>query len=179
MKRLLLHVCCGPCATYPVETLRLQFEITLFFSNSNISPDSEYHKRLQHARDLSDACHVPLVEDLRDHNAWLRHVAGMEEEPERGKRCEKCFDFSLRRTARYAGDHEFDLFTTTLTISPHKDSLQIFRVGEKLGPFLAVDLKKKDGFKRSLELSKKLGLYRQTYCGCEFSAGPAWENQSP
>jgi len=114
-------------------------------------------------------CHVPLIEDGYEHGIWLEHVRGLENEPEGGKRCEKCFEFNLSRTARYAQVNGFDLFTTTLTISPHKNSRMILRVGERLGSFLAVDLKKKDGFKRSIQSSREYDLYRQIYCGCEFS----------
>lgn len=168
-RRLLLHVCCGPCATHPVRALQEEYDLTLFFSNSNIAPEAEYRKRLANAQKVATECDVPLVTDEYDHEMWLACIAGLEEEPEKGARCEKCFEFNLSSAARYAQAHGFDLFTTTLTISPHKDSQVIFRIGKQAGPFLAVDLKKKDGFKRSVELSKAQGLYRQDYCGCEFS----------
>jgi predicted adenine nucleotide alpha hydrolase (AANH) superfamily ATPase len=104
-----------------------------------------------------------------DHDAWLAHIAGFEDEPEKGERCVKCFEFNLGRTAIYARHHGFDFFTTTLSISPHKHSRTIFDIGTRLGNFLSVDFKKKDGFRHSIELSKQYELYRQNYCGCEFS----------
>lgn len=167
--RLLLHVCCAPCATHSIERLTEEYEVALFFSDSNISPESEYRRRLQEARRLAQRCQVPLVEDAYNHAAWLEHIRGTEDEPEGGRRCALCFEYNLTRAARYASDHGFDLFTTTLTISPHKSSDTIFDVGRRMGPFLAIDLKKRDGFKRSLELSRQYNLYRQDYCGCEFS----------
>ena len=168
-QRLLLHVCCGPCATHSVEALQAEYELTLFFSNSNISPRSEYDRRLADAERLASICAVPLVVDEYDHAAWLRGIAGLEDQPERGLRCERCFAFNLTRAAGYAREHGFDIFTTTLTISPHKNSSTIMNIGARIGPFLAIDLKKKHGFKHSIELSEAYGLYRQDYCGCEFS----------
>lgn len=167
--RLLLHICCGPCSTHSIERLREAYALTGFFSNSNIAPREEYDRRLAEARRWAGSCDVPFVEDAYDHDAWRAAVRGLEQEPERGRRCEACFRYNLGRAARHAREQGFDLFTTTLTISPHKDSALIFRIGEALGPFLAVDLKKQNGFKRSLDLSRQHGLYRQSYCGCEFS----------
>lgn len=190
-RRVLLHVCCAPCSTHAIETLLREYDVTLFFSNANIDPADEYARRLESARQTAGAYDLPLVEDLYNHAAWQQHVAGLEGEPERGARCTKCFEFNLARAADYARTHGFDLFTTTLTISPHKDSRTIFAIGERLGPFLALDFKKKDGFRHSLELSRKHGLYRQTYCGCEFSrrstqtpsaspaSSPATDNRPP
>lgn len=201
---LLLHVCCGPCATESVVRLREEYDVTLFFSNSNIFPRSEYEKRLNEARKLARFTQLPLVEDAYNHKNWRKHIQGFEEEPERGRRCEKCFEFSLSRALEYAKKNDISKFTTTLTISPHKNSKQIFGIGKQLETkisgnqsaegagasvdrngeacvsavgsssteFLAIDLKKKDGFKKSLELSKQYGLYRQDFCGCEFSRRP-------
>lgn len=168
-KKLLLHVCCGPCATHPVKMLRDEYDITLFFANSNIYPQVEYEKRLSEAEKLANICEVPLKEEIYNHDEWLRWVAGLEKEPEGGERCKKCFEYNLGISAKYAINNNFDLFTTTLTVSPHKNSKIIFEIGEKVGPFLAVDLKKKDGYRKGVELSKIYGLYRQNYCGCEFS----------
>ncbi len=173
MKRVLLHVCCAPCATHAIERLRAEHEVVLFFSNSNIHPPEEYERRLAAARSLAARLALPLVVDAYEHAAWRTAVAGLEAEPERGRRCEACFAFNLARAADYARLHGFDGFTTTLTISPHKSSATIFRVGASLGPFLAVDFKKADGFRRGLALSREYGLYRQAYCGCEFSRPPA------
>lgn len=168
-RRLLLHVCCGPCATHSILTLREEYDLTLFFSNSNIAPFEEYERRRDTALKLSALCDVPLVCDAYEHEAWLAGVVGLENEPEGGRRCERCFAFNLSRAAGYARTHGFDLFTTTLTISPHKKSETIFRIGAAAGPFLKANLKKRGGFERSVELSARHNLYRQTYCGCEFS----------
>lgn len=169
MSKVLLHVCCAPCSTHSVEVLKEHYAVTFFFTNSNIYPASEYRKRLEEVRRFASACTVPLIEDVYDHKAWLTHIAGLEHEPEKGKRCIKCFEFNLGRTAAYARQNGFDYFTTTLSISPHKHSRTIFDIGRHLGNFLCIDFKKKDGFRHSTELSKKHNLYRQEYCGCEFS----------
>jgi predicted adenine nucleotide alpha hydrolase (AANH) superfamily ATPase len=176
MKTLLLHVCCAPCSTAAIERLAGTWDVTLFFSNSNISPESEYEKRLSEARKVSRAMGLPLVEDKYDHHSWLESIKGLESEPEKGKRCEKCFEYNLSRASTYAIENEFEAFTTTLTISPHKDSAVIFKIGKNLGHFLDENFKKKDGFRRSLELSDKQGLYRQDYCGCEFSGSKSMES---
>ncbi|TFH43714.1 MAG: epoxyqueuosine reductase QueH [Lysobacterales bacterium] len=166
---LLLHICCGPCAAHAVEAVRSAYDITGFFSNSNIHPAREYHRRLAEARKLAGLACISLVEDAYCHEEWRAAARGLEDEPERGRRCAVCFRFSLARTARYAVDHGFDRFTSTLTISPHKNSAMIFEIGRSLGPFLDVDFKKQDGFRKSVALSHAYGLYRQNYCGCEFS----------
>lgn len=167
--KLLVHVCCGPCATHCVLLLKDMYRVTLFFSNSNIAPRAEYERRLAAARSVAERCEVPLVEDAYDHAAWLTHIRGAEQEPEGGQRCEKCFAFNLGKAADYARRRGFDRFTTTLTVSPHKTSPVIFRIGAALGPFLCMDFKKGDGFKHSVDLSRAFGLYRQSTCGCEFS----------
>ncbi|MBM4148910.1 MAG: epoxyqueuosine reductase QueH [Lentisphaerae bacterium] len=167
--RLLLHVCCAPCAAHAAKTMSEDWEVTLFFSNSNISPPEEYERRLGEARKLAVACGAPLVEDAHDHAGWLRAVAGFEREPEGGARCERCFAYNLARAARFAAGHGFDAFTTTLSVSPHKNSSAIFRAGTGFGGFLETDFKKRDGFRKSIALARELGLYRQDYCGCEFS----------
>lgn len=169
-KRILLHVCCGPCASASVERLQQQGAVTLFFANANIFPPAEYAKRLADVRRLAAICGCELVEDVYDHDAWRRWTAGLEHAPERGERCRRCFAFSLGRAARYAAEHGFDGLTTTLTISPHKSSADILAVGRGVTErFIEVDFKQGDGFRRSLELSRQYGLYRQDYCGCEFS----------
>lgn len=167
--RLLLHVCCGPCSTHPVEVLRADHDVTLFFSNSNISPETEYQKRLEHARISAEASNLSLVADTYAHEDWLNSVRGLEGEPEGGVRCDRCFQHNLGRTARHAAENGFDAFTTTLTVSPHKNSMRIFEVAKDLNLFLPMDFKKKGGFQRSREISAALGLYRQSYCGCEFT----------
>ncbi len=171
-KIILLHVCCAPCAVHPIEDLIKEYEVTLFYSNSNIYPKKEYDKRLDYAKKIADEYKVDLFIDSYDHQEWLDFIKGFENEPEKGKRCVKCFEFNLNKTAIFARKNSFDLFTTTLTVSPHKSSRIIFEIGEATNIFLKKDFKKKNGFKRSIELSKKFNLYRQNYCGCEFSENP-------
>lgn len=171
---LLLHTCCAPCASHCVLALReLGHCVTLFFSNANIAPQDEFLKRLQAVRILAERWQVPLLIDEPDHAAWLDQAAkGFEREPEKGARCERCFRYSLDRTQAAMARGGFDGFTTTLTVSPHKHTPTLFQVGRSLDAerFLAIDFKKNNGFQHSLQLTAELGLYRQNYCGCEFSA---------
>ena len=150
--------------------------MVLFFSNCNIDTREEFEKRLAEARKLAAADGVELVADEYDHADWLEKVAkGFEQEPEKGARCARCFRYSLARTAAWAAAHGYEAFTTSLTVSPHKFSPAVFAAGREAAErgiglsFLEVDFKKKDGFLRSLKRSSELGLYRQDYCGCEFS----------
>ena len=169
-KTMLLHTCCAPCATSPVERLISQgFKVILFFSNSNIHPLAEYEKRLASVRKLARDLSLELIEDAYEHAKWLEHIKGLENEPERGLRCRKCFEFNLRRTASMAETLSCPAFTTTLTLSRHKPSRVIFEIGSAFPGFSPIDFKKQDGYTRSVQLSKKYGLYRQVYCGCEFS----------
>jgi predicted adenine nucleotide alpha hydrolase (AANH) superfamily ATPase len=150
-------------------------DVTLFYSNANIYPHEEWEKRLESVQRLADHYTIPLLVDRPTHEEWLEHVAvGYEQEPERGIRCTRCFQYSLARTYAKALEEGFDLFTTCLTVSPHKATAVIFEVGRALSSthFLAIDFKKEDGFKKSLALSEQLNLYRQSYCGCEFSIKP-------
>ena len=185
--KVLLHTCCGPCASACVPALRdLGNEVALFFSNSNIDTEAEFEKRLTNARKLAEADGVELVADSYDHEDWLEKVAkGFEDAPEKGARCARCFRYSLARTAAWAVERGYEAFTTSLTVSPHKVSPMVFEAGADAAwgvsakdcggsataapKFLPVDFKKKDGFLRSLRRAAELGLYRQSYCGCEFS----------
>ena len=185
--KILLHTCCGPCASACVPVLRdLGNEVVLFFSNSNIDTEAEFEKRLDNARKLAEAENVELVADEYDHADWLEKVAkGLEDAPEKGARCAKCFRYNLARAAAWAATHGCEAFATSLTVSPHKVSQMVFAAGEDVAweasakdcggsaaaapKFLPVDFKKKDGFLRSLRRTAELGLYRQSYCGCEFS----------
>jgi len=168
-EKILLHTCCGPCATTCIERLSGEREVVLFFSNSNISSEEEYLRRLEHARKLAGLLGLELREDIYDHQAWLRHIHGLENEPEGGKRCERCFAFSLARTAAMAEALGIPAFTTSLSVSRYKSSPRIFSTGAVFEAFQPIDFKKKDGYARSIELSRRYGLYRQEYCGCEFS----------
>jgi epoxyqueuosine reductase len=173
-ERLLLHVCCGPCSTHPIEVIKTLYAPTLFWSNSNISPLDEYRARIESGKIVANHHRLDFVEDPYDHPAWLKAIAGEESAPERGPRCAKCFAFSFGRAAAFAKNNGFPAFTTTLTISPHKDAETIFKIGHQVAQqnnleFVAIDFKNDGGFQRSIELSKNLNLYRQRYCGCEFS----------
>ena len=141
----------------------------MFFSNSNIYPEAEYLKRLEQAKKIARLFNLELVVDNYMHNKWREHVKGLEGEAEGGERCRKCFEFSLQRTAEKARALDILFFATTLTVSPHKNKEMIFETGGKWQGFKEYDFKKQDGFKKSVQLSKQYGLYRQNYCGCEFS----------
>ena len=183
--RLLLHACCCPCSTHCLEVLAEYFEITVFFYNPNIDTAEEYEKRFRElVRFRSEAPFAKGVELVRaeyDPETFLAMARGRELEPERGSRCYDCYELRLRRTAEYAVMHGFDCFTTTLSISPYKNADWLNEIGaeladrmeEKYGSsapwFLFSDFKKKNGYKRSIELSQEYGLYRQDYCGCRYS----------
>lgn len=170
VSNILLHACCAPCATTCTERLSSSgYETVLFFSNSNIFPREEYEKRLENVRKLAGILNVQLEEDNYDHELWLRHVRGLEDEPEHGARCLKCFEFNLARASRMADRLRIPSFTTSLSVSRYKQSARIFEVGYAFPKFEAIDFKKKNGYSRSIELSRLHGLYRQNYCGCEFS----------
>jgi len=173
--KVLLHSCCGPCASACVPRLKdLGHDVTMLFANSNISDEAEFEKRKAAAQTLAAADGVTLVALPYDHGEWLREVAaGFEREPERGVRCARCFRYNLAKTAAYAAAHGFEAFTTSLTVSPHKVSEHVFAAGRAAAcptaAFLEENFKRNEGFKRSLVRSAELGLYRQNWCGCEFS----------
>lgn len=169
-KKILVHTCCAPCAAPSGKRLMLHgYEVTLFYSNSNIFPQEEYLRRLEAVKKLAGIWDIIIEEDNYNHKQWLEHIKGLEREPEKGERCKKCFEFSLRKTAELAGSLDFPAFTTTLTLSPHKISSMIFEIGAGFPKFKPFDFKKEDGFLQSLQLSRDYDLYRQNYCGCEFS----------
>lgn len=166
---LLLHCCCGPCASASVERLIEQKELPLlYYSNSNILSLEEFQKREDSLATVARQFKVNLKVDPWDRDSWEKAVAGMETEPEGGGRCRLCFRYNLGRTASMAENMGLP-FSTTLTISPLKNSRIIFEEGRKLGSFEEHNFKKKDGYKRSIELSREWGLYRQDLCGCRFS----------
>ena len=169
MAGILLHICCAPCGGGCVERLLAEGrQVRLFYSNGNIATLEEFERRLDSVRLLARHFGVELEVDPYDHAAYLAAVVGLEDEPERGERCAKCFAFNLGRTARRAA--ELDLpFATTLTVSPHKNSAVIFAAGGTYPNFEAIDFKKRDGFLRSNRIARELGFYRQNFCGCEFS----------
>ncbi len=171
---ILLHICCAPDSTAVFERLSDTFQVTGFFHNPNIYPYSEFNKRWEQAYRVAATMKFPLITPAYDPESWRRYIQGLENEPEGGDRCAVCFRVNLRATARQALELQFPYFTTTLTISPHKNAKRIHTIGQETGlefgvEFLAEDFKKKGGFQRSLEQSKNLNLYRQNYCGCRYS----------
>lgn len=175
---LLLHSCCAPCSSYVIEYLSKYFKITVFYYNPNISPDNEYRYRANEQKRLIES--MPLenpVEFLEGEyipDDFFDISKGLENEPEGGARCAKCFNLRLSKTAETAKQGNYDYFTTTLTISPLKNAKLINNIGIELSkkydvPYLQSDFKKKNGYKRSIVLSKEYNLYRQNYCGCIFS----------
>ena len=141
----------------------------LFFGNSNIFPEAEADARFAALQKVANHFSLAVIRRTYDHDSWLKLVAGHEADPERGERCSICFACNLREAAEEARRLGILHFTTTLTVSPHKSSSTIFSLGRTWDEFVEIDLKKRDGFRRSIELSKELDLYRQDYCGCEFS----------
>lgn len=176
--RLLLHACCAPCSSAVLEYLSQYFAITLLYYNPNIAPLEEYKKREAELRRLVSQMKfthpVELLPCQYDGQAFVQAARGLEGEPEGGKRCEACFRLRLRYAAQEAARLRFDYYTTTLSISPMKNAPLLNQLGEEIGREFGVahlpsDFKKKDGYKRSVQLSKEYDLYRQDYCGCAFS----------
>lgn len=191
--RLLLHSCCAPCSSHCMEYLREHFRLTVFYYNPNITVSEEYEKRLAEEKRLiaaynrqvdeqnftgmhstSGAKRIEILEAPYDPENWFGAVRGLEHCPEGGDRCTVCFEMRLRKAAQEAAEGHFDFFTTTLTISPLKDAQRLNAIGQRMAEeygtvWLPSDFKKKDGYKRSIELSRDFDLYRQNYCGCVFS----------
>ena len=176
--KLLLHSCCGPCSSYVLEYLSPYFDITVLYYNPNIYPEKEYDERLSEQKRLIEEMktegNVSIMECGYDPERYYEAVKGFENDIEGGIRCEKCFELRLKKTAAVAKELGFDYFGTTLTVSPHKNEQIINMIGLQLEDgsglrFLPSDFKKKDGYKRSIELSKEYSLYRQDYCGCRFT----------
>lgn len=175
---LLLHSCCAPCSSYVLEYLSNYFKITIYYYNPNISPYDEFKKRVEEQKrlikELPTKNEIEFIEGIYDNDLYEQTISGLEEEKEGGPRCFLCYRMRLENTARLAKEKGFDYFTTTLSISPYKNSKVLNTIGEELGnkydvKYLYADFKKKDGYKRSIELSKIYGLYRQDYCGCKYS----------
>ena len=173
--KILLHACCGICSSYPVLQLReMDYEPVVYFYNPNIYPDLEYQKRLEAEKILCKYHDCELIIEEYNQLDFYNAVKGFEDEPERGKRCDFCFKLRLERTAKKAKELDIDSFTTSIVISPHKDFKKLTEIGENIAKeydlkYLAVDFKKKDGFLKTNKIANSLNLYRQNYCGCEFS----------
>lgn len=176
--RLLLHSCCAPCSSYVIEYLSKYFDITIFYYNPNISPENEYLKRKEEQVRLINSINtinkLDIIDCDYDNNIYEDKIKGLEMEPERGNRCTVCFNLRLDKTAVKAKELNYDYFATTLTVSPYKNSKLINEICLRLQDtynikYLVSDFKKKNGYKRSIELSNKYNLYRQNYCGCKYS----------
>ncbi|HOW16637.1 MAG TPA: epoxyqueuosine reductase QueH [bacterium] len=173
-EKLLIHACCGPCSANPFNELGKDFDLLGFFSNSNIQPLEEYEKRLDSFTKISSTLKVEYFVDAYDPNDWNDAIKGLENEPERGERCKRCFEYRLRRSFEFAKNNKIKYISTTLTVAPYKDSKTVLGLGESLSKeygvsFLGIDLKKNDGFKKTMALARKHGLYMQNYCGCIYS----------
>lgn len=170
MKDILLHICCAPCGSASVERLLSEdWRVTLYYYMPNIYPLEEWEKRKFYIEKLAQHFGVQLLVGEYEHNFWREQIKGLEAEKEGGIRCHSCFKTLLAATAKKTEELGFEHFATTLTISPHKNSAVIKEFGEQYTTYTHYDFKKKDGYKRSIELSKELDLYRQCYCACEFS----------
>ena len=175
---LLLHSCCAPCSSYCIEYLSQFFYVTVFYYNPNIYPDEEYYHRVKEQqrfiKEFPTKYPVKFIEGDYDKSSFYEIAKGLEKEPEKGIRCHRCYDLRLRRTAAVAKEKGFDFFSTTLTISPMKDSQVLNEIGASIGTELGVDwlysdFKKREGYKRSTEISREYDMYRQDYCGCVYS----------
>ncbi len=173
--KLLLHSCCGPCSSYVIEYLSQYFDITVYYYNPNVFPLEEYERRLKTQIELVQRLGgAVMAESDYDPNRFYEAARGLEAEKEHGARCTQCFKLRLESTALRAQQGKFDFFATTLTVSPHKNAELINSISSEMAEKYGVsalpsDFKKREGYKRSIELSKKFDLYRQNYCGCEFS----------
>lgn len=179
-KRLLLHSCCGPCSSYVISYLTNYFNITIIYYNPNISPYEEYLKRKEEQIKVINKLNKISVNNINildcdyDNDEYEKRIKGLEKEPERGSRCEVCYNLRMEKTAITAHKMNYDFFCTTLSVSPYKNAILINKIGENLEKkynvkWLYSDFKKKDGYKKSIELSNKYNLYRQNYCGCIYS----------
>jgi predicted adenine nucleotide alpha hydrolase (AANH) superfamily ATPase len=172
MEKILLHICCGVCASPVVGKLREEnFDVVGFFYNPNIHPEEEYLKRLDVAREVARILGFELIPGAYDKDLWFANTKGLENEPEGGLRCSVCFKMRLKETQKKARELNINKFTTTLTVSPHKNTKTINEMGGLISPseFLVRDFKKQNGFKLAMEFAKRYNLYRQHYCGCIYS----------
>jgi len=173
-KKMLLHICCAPCSTHVVESLKSDNKLTGYFYNPNIHPESEYLLRENEMKSYADLINLDLVCEEYDPERWFELTSGMDDLPEGDKRCSICYEMRLNKCACYAEEHSYDIIATTLSISPHKNAEKINEIGSRIDDchklqFYEADFKKKGGFEKSIQMSKQFGLYRQSYCGCVFS----------
>ena len=174
---VLLHICCAPDASYGIPAMQEMYRVTGFFFNPNIQPGEEHDRRLAATTRLAEQSPFPLTVAPGGEEEWEAAVRGFENEPEKGRRCEACIRLRLARTANEAKSLGVSSFSTVLTVSPKKNAAMVNRIGREEGikagvTYIEADLKKNDGFRKSVETSKRLGIYRQNYCGCRFSLSP-------
>jgi len=172
--KLLLHICCAPCGAYVSQKLSEKFDLVLYFCNSNIDNSQEFQKRFEEVKYIAKKFDLQLIYKKYNHEEWLSKIKGLEKFKEGNKRCLICYEDRLASLVKKSRELKIKNFSTTLSISPHKDYQKIKTIGAKLAKenklfFVDDDFKKKDGFKKSSILAKELNLYRQNYCGCEFS----------
>jgi len=173
--KVLLHDCCAPCGAYVIEELQKDgHKVTVYFYNPNIFPEEEYNLRLDEMKKYCEKYSVDLIVGKYEHDEWLEFIKGLENEPEKGKRCEKCFQKRLAEVAQKANEESFEAYASTLTISPHKPAEMINKIGHEFAEFYSLKYidtiwRKNDGFRKSCKLSEDEDFHRQNYCGCEFS----------
>ncbi len=172
--KLLLHVCCAPCSTHVIEELKNEYDLACFFYGPNVHPEDEYERRREESRRYCVGLGLPFIEGEYEPSIWLEITKGHEQDVEGGERCSICHRMRLKKTATKAKESGYEWFATTLTISPHKDAVDVNNTGREIGQemginFLERDFKKEHGFQRSVQMSKEHGMYRQDYCGCCFS----------
>jgi predicted adenine nucleotide alpha hydrolase (AANH) superfamily ATPase len=180
--KMLVHVCCAPDALYVLGVLKDNYEVSGYFYNPNIHPREEYDLRLKETKKVAEVLKVKLFENLYDDERWFKITQKFKEEPEKGQRCDVCYEMRLDKTAQKASQLGFDIFTSVMSLSPWKKADVLNRIGKMFAHrykinFLEADFKKKDGFRKSIELSTQYGLYRQNYCGCLYSKDNTHENK--
>lgn len=174
-KKILLHACCGICSSYPISLLKdMGYCVVVYFYNPNIYPDIEYQKRLDAQQTLCKHFNCELITGDYEPERYYDFVKGLENEPEKGKRCQKCFELRLEKSAQKAKELSIKEFTTSMVISPHKDFEKISQIGAQIAEkyslnYLSINFRKQDGFLKTNQISKSLNLYRQNYCGCKFT----------
>ncbi|MFW6132210.1 MAG: epoxyqueuosine reductase QueH [Candidatus Aminicenantaceae bacterium] len=173
-QKILLHICCAPDGLYVINLLRENYKICGYYYNPNIHPLEEYQLRLQETRKIMDKINITLIEEIYDKDYWFQLTDKFKQEPEKGMRCNICYAMRLKKTAQKAAQLNFDIYSTVMSVSPWKKADVLNRIGRMFGrkyhiDFLEANFKKKDGFKKSVELSKEYEMYRQNYCGCLYS----------
>jgi len=173
--KILLHACCGVCSGYPISFLQeAGYEVAVYFCNPNLDTEAEFNKRLEAQKTVCEKFNAELIVDEYNHSEYSDCIKGFENEPERGKRCDKCFELRLKKTAELSKKMNISEFTSSLAISPHKDFAKISSIGKAVANefslnYLPINFRKNDGVLKTNTISKDLGIYRQNYCGCEYS----------